>query len=181
MRGFSLREVRVVAASRAVLAAMIIPRMASVNRQRDETGIDSIADLLRMFAFRNGSMTQEIALWHDAETGVLSLWIKDIDPQNAEGARVWQEDRLSMPVNLPVGMEIQDALADGAPVSQTPWTIATRPDGSRPRIELRVVGETKQTTIVLEPWATGPIRMDLGEATRSSIDLDREGRGFERW
>ena len=43
----------VVAALLALLAGMILPRMASVNRQRDETGIDSVADLLRMYAFRN--------------------------------------------------------------------------------------------------------------------------------
>ncbi|MSR40320.1 MAG: prepilin-type N-terminal cleavage/methylation domain-containing protein [Phycisphaerales bacterium] len=181
LRGFSLLEVMVVAALLALLAAMIVPRMASVDRQRDETGIDSVADLLRMYAFRHSSMTQEIALWHDAETGVVSLWIKDIDPENPDGPRIWHEDRLSMPVQLPTGMTIDDALADGASVSMNPWTIATRPDGSRPRIELHILGETKVSTIVLEPWATGPQRLDLGEASRSVIDLDHEGRGFERW
>ncbi|RLS65488.1 MAG: prepilin-type N-terminal cleavage/methylation domain-containing protein [Planctomycetota bacterium] len=180
-RGFSLLEVMVVAALLALLAGMILPRMASVNRQRDETGIDSVADLLRMYAFRNSSMTQEIALWYDEESNVVSLWIKDIDAENPDGARIWHEDKLSMPVTLPTGMAITEALADGTVMTKSPWTIATRPDGSRPKIELRVQGETKESIIVLESWAVGPTRIELGEPSRSAIDLDNEGRGLERW
>ena len=142
-RGFSLVEVIVVCVMLAILAATIVPRMVVVQRQREEKAVLDVEDLLRMYAFRNSAGTQQIGLYYDGSIREVSLWIYDLNPQNPEGPRIWQEDRLSNPVTLPDGMIIARATADGVDFYDERWTIPTHPDGGRPRIELELVGTEK--------------------------------------
>jgi hypothetical protein len=90
---------------------------------------------------------------------------------------------LSNVVELPEGMYIDRAAADEAEMSSSDaWNIPTHPDGSRPRIELDLVGLEKQLTIVLENYSSTPLRSDDPmSAARLPIDLDAQGSSLEAW
>jgi len=182
-RAFSIIEVVVVCAILAVIAAAIVPKMLSVRSHREEKAIVAIEDLLRMYAFRNAAGVQQVGLFYEPSVQELSLWIYDLNPENPEGPRVWQPDRLSNAVELPEGMAIDRASADEAEMPRSdPWNIPTHPDGSRPRITLDVIGLDKQLTITLENYSSTPIRSDdpWGVA-RSPVDLDAQGSTMEVW
>jgi prepilin-type N-terminal cleavage/methylation domain-containing protein len=182
LRGFSLIEVIVVCTMLAVIAVAVIPKVVVVQRQREEKAIVQVEDLLRMYAFRNASGTQQLAIAYDRRSGELALWIKDLNPSDPDGPRVWQQDRLSSAIELPEGMGIEFAAADGAPMLEDAWSIATNPDGSRPRIELEVAGAEKSASLVLETYSATPRRLDDPRAiAREAIDLDAAGGMFDRW
>jgi prepilin-type N-terminal cleavage/methylation domain-containing protein len=182
-RAFSIIEVVVVCAILAVVAAAIVPKMISVRSHREEKAIVAIEDLLRMYAFRNAAGVQQVGLYYDPALQELSLWIYDLNPDNPEGPRIWQPDRLSSAVELPESMVIDRASADEAEMPRSdPWNIPTHPDGSRPRITLDVIGLDKQLTITLENYSSTPIRSDdpWGVA-RAPVDLDAQGSSMEVW
>lgn len=165
-----------------IVAAAVVPRLIVVQRQREQKAILEVEDLLRMYAFRNSVGTQQIGLYYDRAIGEVSLWIKDLDPRDPLGPRVWQQDRLSNPVELPEGMDIARATADGIEMIDDAWNIPTHPDGSRPSIVLEIAGREEQAELVLEPYATVPVRAgERGAFIREAIDLDREGRAFDTW
>ncbi|MEY3025289.1 MAG: hypothetical protein RL136_651 [Planctomycetota bacterium] len=181
-RGFSLLEMVVVSVLLAIISVIAVPRFFAVARQREEKAISDVEDLLRMFAFRNSVGTQQIGLHHDARFGEVSLWILDLNPKDPEGPRVWQQDRLSNPVELPEGMVVGFASADGIPVRDDTWIISSHPDGSRPLIEIGLKGQHAEGTVMLDTYSTVPMRLDREDGlVRQPIDLDREGRTYDRW
>lgn len=181
-RGFSLIELIVVSILIVILGAITVPRMVSLDRRQEDKALIEVEDLMRMFAFRNSVGTQQIALHYDRTRNTLSLWILDLNPEDPEGARVWQQDRLSYPVELPEGMTITEAAADDATLRDEIWTIASHPDGSRPRVAMLVEGRKVSGEIVLDSYSTVPVRIDKdGAIVREPIDLDAEGRTFDRW
>jgi len=181
-RGFSLLEVIIVCVMLVIVAAMALPRFIVVERQREEKAIGDVEDLMRMFAFRNAAGTQQIALHYEQASNEVSLWIMDLNPNNPEGARIWQQDRLSTPVELPEGMIIDEAMSDDSSMHDETWTITTHPDGSRPRIGVSLKGRNAAGLLLLETYSTVPVRADDEKAlVRQPVDLDREGRSEERW
>lgn len=182
-RAFSIVEIVVVCAILALVASAIVPKMLAVRSQREEKAVIAVADLLRMYAFRNAAGVQQIGLYYDPSLREVSLWIYDLNPENPEGPRIWQPDRLSNVVELPEGMFIDRAAADEAEMpSSDAWNIPTHPDGGRPRIELDLVGQEKQLTIVLENYSSTPLRSDDPmNAARTPIDLDAQGSSLEAW
>lgn len=182
-RAFSIIEIVVVCAILAVIAAAIVPKMIAVRSHREEKAVVAIEDLLRMYAFRNAAGVQQVGLYYDPSVQELSLWIYDLNPEDPEGPRIWQPDRLSNAVELPEGMWVERASADEAEMPQNdPWNIPTNPDGSRPRITLEVIGFEKQLTITLENYSSTPLRSDdpWGVA-RAPVDLDAQGSSMEVW
>lgn len=181
-RGFSLLEIIIVCAVLVIVAGMAVPRFIVVERQREEKAILEVEDLLRMFAFRNAIATQQLGFHYDRTSGLVSLWILDLNPKDPEGPRVWQQDRLSPVVELPESMIIDGASADDAEVRDDMWTITSNPDGSRPRIEVSLVGREASGIVILENYSSVPVRADKdGKNTRAPIDLDREGRTLDPW
>jgi prepilin-type N-terminal cleavage/methylation domain-containing protein len=181
-RAFSLVEVIVVCALLAIVVATIVPRMVVVQSQRESKAVLEVEDLLRMYAFRNSAGTQQVGLSYNPGENALSLWIFDLNPEDPDGPRVWQEDRLSDVVQLPDGMVIARAEADGIELPDDVWNIPTHPDGSRPRIQLDLVGSEQQVSLLLESFGGTPIRSDDPIATiRAPRDLDAEGAAFDPW
>jgi len=181
-RGFTLFEVIVVSAMLAILAAVLVPRLVVVERQREEKTILEVEDLLRMFAFRNSSGLQQVGLTYDGAAGTLGLWIMDLDPRNPDGARIWQQDRLSSPVEFPEGMGVESVSSDESSLAPDAWTITSHPDGSRPRIDLSLRGKEKSARIVLETYSNSPRRGDdPRDEIREAIDLDAEGSAYDPW
>ena len=166
-RGFSLLEIVIVSIMLAIMAATIVPKFTVAARQIEDKAI---------------SGTQQIGLYYDKISGEVSLWIKDLDPANPEGPRVWQQDRLSSPVQLPDGMLIVEALVDGVSMRDENWNIPSHADGSRPRIELLIAGREKTAALVLETYTTVPVRVgEPGVVVREQVDLDDQGAAMEIW
>lgn len=181
-RGFSLLEVVVACSILAIVGAFALPRFIVVESQREEKAIVAIEDLLRMFAFRNSAGLQQVSLHYIRANSTLTLWIMDLNPLDPEGPRVWQQDRLSSPIEFPDDFVIERALVDGVPMTDDEWTIATNPDGSRPRIELFIEGKEKSAELVLETYTNSPVRADDPDArVLQPIDLDAEGGAYDPW
>jgi len=180
--GFSLVEILIVVAVVAILAGLVVPRIGGLQRREESLAVDRVADLLTMFAFRSSAGMQPVGLLHDAEAGRLELLILDIDPSQADLPVVWQPDRLSMPALLPEGLEVVSASEDLATLPRGDWMIASKPGGERPRIELRLAGESLEVDIVLEPHDLAARRSDRSQLRRREPrDLDEEGLDRERW
>lgn len=181
-RGFTLFEVILVCAMLTILAAAVVPRLVVIERQREEKTILEVEDLLRMFAFRNSAGLQQVGLTYDGAAGTLALWIMDLDPRNPDGARIWQQDRLSSPVEFPEGMGVESVSSDESSLAPEAWTITSHPDGSRPRIDLSLRGKEKSARLVLETYSNAPRRGDDPRVEiREAIDLDAEGSGYDPW
>ncbi|MEY3142272.1 MAG: hypothetical protein RLY21_765 [Planctomycetota bacterium] len=165
-----------------IVGTLALPRFLVVDSQREEKAVVAAEDLLRMFAFRTSAGLQQVSLHYMRESATLTLWIMDLNPADPEGPRVWQQDRLSSPVEFPEGLMIERALADGLPMTEDEWTITTNPDGSRPRIELFFAGKEKRAELVLESYSNSPIRADDPRArVLQPIDLDSEGSAYDPW
>ena len=181
-RGFSLLEIIIVCAILVIVAAMAVPRFLVVERKREEKAIADVEDLLRMFAFRNSVGTQQIGLHHEKLSGEISLWILDLNPNEPDGPRIWQQDRLSPVVELPETMVIDGASSDDIEIRDDVWTITSNPDGSRPRIAISLQGREASGLILLENYSSVPVRADKDmKDVRVPIDLDREGRSLDPW
>ena len=181
-RGFSLLEMIVACSILVIVGTLALPRFLVVDSQREEKAVVAVEDLLRMFAFRNSAGLQQVSLHYTRENATLALWIMDLNPADPEGPRVWQQDRLSSAVELPEGLKIERALADGLPVTEDEWSIATNPDGSRPRIEISFAGKDSRAELVLETYSNSPIRADDPRTrARQPIDLDAEGGAYDPW
>jgi len=175
-------EVIVVTVMLVIIAATLAPRVIVVERQREEKALVELEDLLRMFAFRNSAGLQQVGLTYDGAAGTMGLWIMDLDPRNPDGPRIWQQDRLSAPVELPPDMRIETAISDDSTLPPDSWSILSHPDGSRPRIDLSVRGKAKSGRIVLETYSDAPRRDgERRGAIREAVDLDLEGGRYDPW
>ncbi len=181
-RGFSLLEVIIVCIMLVIIGGLAMPQFLAVERQREEKAIVEVEDLLRMYAFRNAVGTQQIGLHFDQSARELTLWILDLNPQDPEGLRVWQQDRLSSAVELPEFMTVDGAASDDIEIREETWTITSNPDGSRPRIAVSLKGRAASGTLMLDSYSSVPVRVDRADtAIRMPVDLDNEGRALDRW
>ncbi len=188
-RAFTLIEVIIAVIVFAILGAMIVPRMSKSIKAEHENSVAQMLDLLSMYAFRDATSSQQVALWQDPETQWITLLISERDPEaaSADGERAkfeWAADRRVLPVALPAGMTITDLLVDGIEVSGTDWLIPTVPGGGRPSVEMHLISETVDTVLRLDSNSTAPIRIDAGNdglQLRESKNLDEYGSRSERW
>lgn len=188
-RAFTLIEVIVAVIVFAILGAMIVPRMSRSIKAEHENTVAQMADLLSMYAFRDATSSQQIALWQDPETQWITLLTaeRDSEATAADGDRAkfeWAADRRVLPVALPAGMAITDLLVDGLEVSGTDWLIPTVPGGGRPSVEMHLISDSIDTVLRLDSNSTAPIRIDAGSdelKLRESQDLDEYGSRSERW
>ncbi|MSR44393.1 MAG: hypothetical protein EXS15_03420 [Phycisphaerales bacterium] len=173
----------------AVLAAMIVPRMSRTTKAEHENAVAQLLDLLSMYAFRDATSSQQIALWQDPETGWITLLASTRDPSatTTDGERSrfeWAADERIIPVALPRGMELTELAIDGRVVTGTDWLAATVPGGGRPTIEMRIVSGSIDTVLRLDSNTLVPQRTDAGSVPnsfRESVDLDEVTSRGERW
>jgi len=183
--GFTLVEIVVVVAVLAILAGFVVPRLGGVKRNEARLAAEEIEDLLRMFGYRHSIMTQQIGIWRRPDDGMIALMIRDLDPQRDDGTRIWQEDKLTMPIRLPPEVEIVEVRSDAEWLDPRSFFVQTFADGRRPRVEIRLSAPSGETSIGLEAHAVSPFRIgageDIGSVTRQPIDLDAEGRERVPW
>lgn len=182
--GFTLVEIVVVIAVLAIMASFIVPRMGAVKRSESQLAGDQIEDLLRMFAYRHSMMTQQVGIWRRPEDGSIALMIRDIDPARDDESRIWQEDKLTIPVTLPREVEIVEVRSDGEWLDPGSFFVQTAPDGGRPGVQIRLLGPTGEVSLVLDANASAPHRSSPGgrdEGVRQAVDLDAEGMERLPW
>ncbi len=188
-RAFTLIEVIIAVAVLAILSAIIVPRMTRTVNAEHDSAVSRLVDLLSMYAFRDATSPQQIALWQDPDTQWITLLVADRDPTASSGdgdhAKFeWVADPRVVPVELPSGMELADLSIDGLDVSGTDWMIATVPGGGRPTIEMHLVSDVIDTVVRLDSNSVTPIRIDSGNSTirvRESQNLDEYGSRSEQW
>lgn len=174
---FTLVEALIVVAILAILAAIVVPRFAAVRRSEDRLAADRVEDLMRMWAFRNSVMTQQVGIWRNPDNGLVMLMIRDIDPLRPDEPPVWQMDRLSSEFALPDSTSFVEVLIDGEPQDPAEWFVQSNADGSRPRFEVALDGPSGVTRLWIEPFTNGVRRLDPSAreaAVRVPLDLDRE-------
>jgi prepilin-type N-terminal cleavage/methylation domain-containing protein len=183
-RAFTLIELVVVVVILAIAAVAIVPRLGGTVRQEASNAVDKVAELVRLFAFREALGSQQVALWRDGMDGRIHLVVKDRDPDNPDEPPDWRADRFASPVALPDGLELVDARVDGQRVDPAEWNISSVPGGERPKIELRFVGHGVDSSVVLPAGSPSVFRVDADKPepfARDVIDLDRTGKGDEPW
>lgn len=188
LRAFTLIEVVIAIIIIAVMAAMIMPRLTRTVKGEHEAVVDRMQDLLSMYAFREGTSSQQIAIWQDPETGWFTLLTAQREQDGAHDGRPavveWVADRRLTPIALPRGMELAELLVDGQSVTGTDWLIPTVPGGGRPAIEMRLVSDAVDSLLRLDSNAIVPVRMDSGAEApfqREARDMTEYGSRGEQW
>lgn len=167
----------------AVLAAFIAPRVTTLRQSEARLAVDQIADLMRMWAYRNSVMSQQVGIWHNPESDLIGLMIRDIDPMHPDDGPVWQEDKLSMPVRMPDSAKVIDVIIDNETQNLGDWFVQSSADGSRPRLEIAIETLNGVTRLLVQPYSNSVVRSDglAGGAIRRPVDLDAEGQERVAW
>lgn len=182
--GFTLIEIIVVVVVLAIVAAAVIPRITGTARQEASVAVDRLAELLRLYAFRQAMSTQQVALQRDGWDGRIYLFVRDLDPDAPDEPPTWRPDRFAAPVALPRGVELTEVRVHEQRQPEDEWTITSVPGGARPKVEIRVVGNGVDALLVLPAESAAVYRVDAGQPppfARTAIDLDRAGRDLEPW
>ena len=183
-RAFTLIELIVVVVVLGIAAAAIVPKFTGTARQEADNAVDQVAELLRLFAYRQSLSAQQVALWRDGNDGRIHLLVMDSDPADPEALPAWRPDRFAAPVSLPMGVELVEIQNNDQRVDPAEWTIASVPGGERPKIAIRIVGMGVDSTVALPQGSPSVVRVDADKPApfaREPIDLSRAGRDFEPW
>lgn len=183
-RAFTLIELIVVVVILAITAVAVVPKFTGTLRQESSNAVDRVAELMRLFAYRQALGSQQVALWRDGADGRIHLIVKDVDPADPTSAPEWRADRFAAPVALPEGLELLEIRKDDQRVDPSEWTIASVPGGERPKVEIRLAGHGVDATVVLPPGSPSVVRVDADKPepfARAEIDLDQAGRSREPW
>ncbi len=167
-----------------IAAAAIVPKFTGTARQEADNSVDQVAELLRLFAYRQSLSSQQVALWRDGNDGRIHLLVMDIDPEEPDAPAAWRPDRFASPVSLPLGVELVEIQNNDQRVDPVEWTIASIPGGERPKIAIRIVGFGVDSTVALPQGSPSVVRVDADKPApfaREPIDLSRAGRDYEPW
>jgi hypothetical protein len=168
-----------------IIMSMAIPRLGNTERRTFDLAADQVADLLMMYAQRDNLSAYPVGLFHDITAGQLLVMVLDGTDDHGD----WAVDRLARPVTLPpvVDQEMLLVYVDGEPVSIREWPLGNTPGQDRPTLEIvmQSVDGEQQITLTLPSYGMSPKRRwsdgtgQLG--TRSTVDLDAQGRSREDW
>lgn len=168
----------------AIVGAMIIPRLAGSSRTTGQLAVEQVTEALATFAFRDSMTSQQVALMRDGETGHLEVWVKDVDQDHPDAPPDWRPDRFMRSIALPEGIELAELVVGSERLAPDEWWIISAPGMERPRIEMRLTGETTDVTVVLDATSNSPYVVEGGRSEailRQRVDLDRAGRDREPW
>ena len=181
--GFSLVEVIIVVMILSVLSGLIIPRMVGIASSKERLVVNTAADLLSAFAYRDSIASGSAAIEYNG--GSRSLMLLGARGGTEENEPLtWQRDPLAPTVRLPEHMDLR-ALADDELLPETSWSITARDDGTRPTIQFLIDGKKIEATVSLPRWAQSPYVVESDALFRpnlpDAIDLDATGQGRDTW
>lgn len=168
----------------AIAAIMVVPRFLGTARQEADIAVDKVAELMRLFAYRQALGSQQVAVWRDGSDGRIQLLVMDANPENPDAPREWRMDRFAAAVRLPDGVEVTDVLMNDQRMRTDEWLLASVPGSIRPKLEIRIAGNGVDATLVLLPGTASVARVDEGREApfvRIPIDLRQAGRDQEPW
>ena len=183
-RGFTLMEIIIVVLIIALFAGMIIPRMSGLGKRTEQLVADKIGDLLSAFGYRDSIASGSTAIEYSESDRTLVLLTLKTDPIDPDEPPVWSRDYLAPTVKIPLSISFR-AMEDGKLLPDSGWSIIAHNDGTRPKIELEIEGDAVDTSITLDPWATGPYVIDNTQdkiiMLPDAFDLDAAGQDREPW
>jgi len=184
--GFTLIEVLLVAIVLAIIGAMIVPRLAGRSAVTVQLAAERVASMLSTYALRSSLAGQPVSLLRDGDTGLIEVWVLDIDPERPDLPPDWRLDRFSKPMLVPEGVTLTEFRANGERLMPDAWRVVSTPGLPRPRIEMLLTSDEdgSEVTVVLEPRGSAPYLIIAGKTDaidRVPVDLDREGREKEIW
>jgi prepilin-type N-terminal cleavage/methylation domain-containing protein len=190
--GFTLLEVIVVVVIMALLATILVPRLAGNQKRTFRLATEQVADLLLMYAQRDSLSRKPVGIRQELQgpdhNWILLVTLETSDNPLLEGASEWKPDRAVAPVKLPaygdepLPVEVR---ADGELMNVQDWPLASTPGRDRPTIDITLYGPDGLTaTVSLASHAIAPDVFGLDDSqTRrpEPIDLDAIGRSREDW
>ncbi len=183
-RGFTLIEVVIVIMIVVLFAGLILPRLSGVGQRAEQLTVDRVEDLLAAFSYRDSLASGSTAIEYSSIDHSLILLTLLANPEQPEDPAIWSRDILVPVVRLPESMGIR-TYEEGQLLPDGDWSIITRIDGTRPKIEIQLFGVATDTTVMLDPWAQGPYVVDelaMEKTTLSdAIDLDAIGQDKDPW
>lgn len=184
-RGFTLLEVIIVVLVIALFAGMIIPRMSGMGKRIEALTVDRVVDLLSAFGYRDSLASGRAAIeYSESNRQLLLLTLKQNARDDSSSEEIWSKDALAPAVKIPDSMTLR-AYEDDKLLPETTWSILTNIDGTRPKIKFELIGEDTDTTLILDPWAQGPLLVDemLMEVQTmpDAFDLDAAGQDRVPW
>jgi prepilin-type N-terminal cleavage/methylation domain-containing protein len=183
-RAFTLIEVIIVIMVIVLFAGMIVPRFFGLNKRAEQLVVDRVADIIGAFSYRDSLASGKAAIEYEHTTRRLMLLELEADPNSPDDPPVWKVDNLAPVVEIPDGIVLR-AFEDGDQFAEGSFSILARSDGTRPKIEIKVLGEDLTATILLDPWAQGPHiisdELGFGVDLPDAIDLDSTGQDREPW
>jgi prepilin-type N-terminal cleavage/methylation domain-containing protein len=83
--GFTLIELIVVIVVLAIASVAIVPKFTGTARQEADNAVDQVAEIMRLFAYRQSLGSQQVAIWRDGADGRIYLLVKDGNPEDPVG------------------------------------------------------------------------------------------------
>ena len=169
-----------------ILMTMVVPRLGNTDRRQAGILADGIADLLTVFAQRDGMGTGAVAIDYNPRTRELSLLAGDGAQRDDSGRPAWRVDRFVTPLRVPDRIDLLAPIVGGTTLDQEAWRITTRPGEQRPDVEIIIDADGGRINVFLPSYAIAPVRSDIedGAATlsaRQPHDLDASGQYREDW
>jgi prepilin-type N-terminal cleavage/methylation domain-containing protein len=184
-RAFTLLEITVALIVVAILAGLIVPRLAGNQTRQFRATVDKIADLLTMYGQRQNLSQKIVGIAHDRDENSIALM--EIDVSNPDLGGQWRLDPFVRPVRLPLFMTDTDIefYIDGDPCDPSEWPLSSEPGQQRPSVEIHMRGpDGAGATLILSSYSVSPTIIDgihSSGTSRTEVDLDAAGRGREDW
>ena len=183
-RGFTIIEVVIAVLVISLMAGLIIPRLGGVGKRAEQLTVDRVADLLAAFSYRDSLSSGSAAIEYSSGDASLTLLILRKGLEQEDATTVWMRDTLAPVVRIPDTI-VLNAYEDGSMLPNGDWSLVTRYDGTRPKIEIELAGNVVNATVMLDSWAQTPSVVDeySGRSTTlpDAIDLDEVGQEKDPW
>jgi prepilin-type N-terminal cleavage/methylation domain-containing protein len=181
---FTLLEMVVVVVILAILATLIVPRLAGNERREFRLAVDRVGDLLTMYGQRRDLAQKVVGIVH--YRGDNSLAILELDTSDPTAQADWRPDPYIKPVRLPSFMSDIDIefVVDGNTYDASDWPLSTEPGQQRPTVEIHMRGADDFASLTLAPHGVSPVIVNGPNSSgifREAFDLDGAGRGREDW
>jgi len=170
----------------AIIAGMVVPKLAGNDKREFKVTVEKVADLLTMYAQHESLGQKVVGVFYDHSSHAIELMALDSESGAVGELTDWRVDRYVHPVQLPAFMEEGDIefFVDGDRYDASYIPISNQVGQDRPTIEIGLRGAGEHAQLILYPYGVAPeltMSYDRSIAARTRIDLDVAGRNREDW